>query len=145
MKRRSLFVITLAIIVSLLGTNAAFAVSARSNFTWLQSVAPTYYSGEFHQDNSNTITFEGVATSPSSGTFKARLQKYDWFWGWVECNNNNYTVNQGSMRTYNVTTGQYVTGQWFKLYWTSSGNNNYRVAFSQPSNPQATVFSQVRY
>ena len=143
MKRRSFFVITVILMVSLLTTTTVFAVSSRSSFTWLQSVAPSYYSGEFHQDGSSSITFEGVATSPSSGTFKAILQRHEWY-GWVDAGYK-YTVNQNSNQTYNSTTGGYVIGQFFRLYWPTSGNYNYRVVLSQPSNSQATVFTQVRY
>ena len=142
MKRRSIISIVAVVLLVALCATTALAASARPNFTWLQGTSSTWTSSEF--TTSGQVEFEGVATSPNSGQFTVVLQKKNILGIWSDTSNA-YTVSQHSNWTYNTSTGQNVQGQYFKLIWPSQGSSSLRIVLKNPTNPQATVFTQVRY
>ena len=115
-----------------------------SDFVWQEAVAPIFTLSERDFSSSQTIAFEGVATSSGSGTFNVELQKKNVFGVWIT-QSNVYTVNQHSNYTYNLRTGSYVVGQFFRLYWPQNGAGAYRIRLTSPSSPQVTGITQILF
>ncbi len=135
--------ISVGMVLCLMSAITAFALGP-TNITWLQGSSPSTAVQSIYANTNAIITFEGVATSSSSGSFKVKLQYKNWLGNWTDDTNNNiYTVQQHSNQTYNSRTGHYVTGQYFKLLWTSHGNHDYRVVLYDPSNPQVTYLQDI--
>lgn len=145
MKKKHLFAMFIAACITFCLTTVMTASAVGpTTITWIQGTSPTATVQSTYANTNANITFEGIAISPSPGTFQVRLQYKNAFGSWVDdTNNNTYTISQNSNQSYNLRTGQYVTGQYFRKVWVSHGNHDYRVVLYNPSNPQVTTLQDL--
>ena len=138
----SILVVICLTLSTVCGITASAAVGPLTT-NWFQTTYPTKSIESTYASNGQTVIFEGVATSPASGTFKAKLQYKNVFGSWVDDSNTVYTIQQHSNQTYSTRLGQYVTGQYFKVYWSVNKSKDFRVLLYDPTNPQATALQYV--
>lgn len=131
---KKLKILTMFIMVFML-TLSSFAYAYPGKFTWFQSETDYYVYA--HIDGligdpsiNNSVKFSANVYSPEDGTFKMTLQKRTG-WRWVDV----YTYTKVQNRHGWQTTG----------YWWSPEEGDYRVKLHKPSNPQATVFTNVQF
>lgn len=113
---------------------SSFSYAYSNEFTWFQSTGDyyvnSYIEGATNYNVNNDIRFYANVYSPNDGTFEMTLQKKTWWW-W---SNVSHTFVKVQNRH-----GWETMGSWW-----SPEAGEYRVVLHTPSNPQATVFKNVR-
>lgn len=143
MKKKFFAVIAVLCAMMCLMCGVTAYASGPSKISWLQATNPTF-GGAMNDYLApvSAVVFEGVATSSSSGTFKAKLQRKSGLF-WSDVGGTVYTISQHSNQTYSSRLGTYVTGQYFKVQWSVNTSGDYRVYLYDPSSPQSTVLQYV--